>query len=232
MDGDRPLRRRRPVAPRRAGPTAWLRTLAAELDDGGPGGGPAGRRSSSPRATSSRACWRRAIDPFAAILRAALHPERRPMRWVVVRGRRRPGPRAGDPAERPGLHRARASDSSRRPPAGTASSSSSGDPADRRAARRRRAAARRAARRPHRPPARDRPADPRRGPAPVARRPSGSACQPGDGLGRGRPGPRPLDRAAGRRAGPAARRGRGDRGRAADGRGSERADAAVATAAG
>ena len=94
------------------------------------------RRSSSPRATSSRACWRRAIDPTRGDP-AGGAPSRAPADALGRRGgRRRPRQRPGHAAERRGVHRARASGWPRQRPAGTARVVS-GDPADRRAARRR-----------------------------------------------------------------------------------------------
>ena len=88
--------------------------------------------------------------PFRRGLRAGLHPDRRPMRWVVGGRRGRPGPRSGD---RSGPARRSCRPAScwrRRRPGATASSVDSGDPPTDAAPRRHRAAARRAARRPDR----------------------------------------------------------------------------------
>ena len=73
-----------------AGSTAWLRTLAAELDTAVP----AANRLAEFEFTQGdelQGLLAPGIDPFGAILRAGLHPERRPMRWVVVAGDVDPG---------------------------------------------------------------------------------------------------------------------------------------------
>ncbi len=72
------------------GSTAWLRTLAAELDTAVP----AANRLAEFEFTQGdelQGLLAPGIDPFGAILRAGLHPERRPMRWVVVAGDVDPG---------------------------------------------------------------------------------------------------------------------------------------------
>jgi hypothetical protein len=72
------------------GSTAWLRTLAAELDTAVP----AADRLAEFEFTQGdelQGLLAAGIDPFGAILRAGLHPERRPMRWVVVAGDVDPG---------------------------------------------------------------------------------------------------------------------------------------------
>ncbi len=67
------------------GSTAWLRTLASELEDAYP----AVSRLADFEFTQGdeiQGLLRPDADPVAAILRAWLHPERRKMRWVVVAG--------------------------------------------------------------------------------------------------------------------------------------------------
>jgi len=65
--------------------TAWLRTLAAELE----AAIPAADRLADFEFTQGdelQGLLRPGIDPFPAVLRAGLHPDGRPMRWVVVAG--------------------------------------------------------------------------------------------------------------------------------------------------
>ncbi len=74
------------VASRRdpAGSTAWLRALVAELD-----AAYAGARLAPFDFTQGdelQGLLRPAADPLLAVLRAALHPQARPMRWAVVIG--------------------------------------------------------------------------------------------------------------------------------------------------
>ena len=67
------------------GSTAWLRTLAAELAEAVP----ARDRLADFEFTQGdelQGLLAPGVDPFPAILRAGLHPDRRPMRWVVVAG--------------------------------------------------------------------------------------------------------------------------------------------------
>ena len=70
--------------------TAWLRTLAADLD----GAYPPDERLAPFEFTQGdelQGLLAPAADPLGAILRAALHPERSTMRWVVVAGDVDPG---------------------------------------------------------------------------------------------------------------------------------------------
>ena len=191
-------------------PRPGCATLTADLTDGLSGG----RRPGAVRVHPGRR------DPGPAPRRTPIRPGRSsappstrsavPMRWVVVAGEVDPGRGPCDPAERTGVHRAPASASPWRPRGASGSPSSAAirptdellDGAG--------AAARRAARRPDRPPARDRLADPRRRAAPVGGRRT-TARQPGDDLGRGRSRPPALDRRAGARRAHAARP--GDHGR-------------------
>jgi predicted DNA-binding protein (UPF0251 family) len=72
------------------GSTAWLRTLAAEFD----AAVPATQRLADFEFTQGdelQGLLAPGVDPFPAILRAGLHPQRRPMRWVVVAGDVDPG---------------------------------------------------------------------------------------------------------------------------------------------
>jgi len=65
--------------------TAWLRTLAAELERAFP----AADRLADFEFTQGdelQGLLRPGVDPFPAVLRAGLHPDGRPMRWVVVAG--------------------------------------------------------------------------------------------------------------------------------------------------
>ena len=72
------------------GSTAWLRTLAAELDEAVP---PDQRLADFEftQGDELQGLLAPGVDPFPAILRAGLHPERRPMRWVVIAGEVDPG---------------------------------------------------------------------------------------------------------------------------------------------
>jgi len=72
------------------GSTTWLRTLASELE----AAYPAEARLADFEFTQGdelQGLLRPGTDPIEAILRAWLHPERRPMRWVVVAGDVDPG---------------------------------------------------------------------------------------------------------------------------------------------
>jgi DNA-binding NarL/FixJ family response regulator len=72
------------------GSTTWLRTLASELE----AAYPAEARMADFEFTQGdeiQGLLRPGTDPLEAILRASLHPERRPMRWVVVAGDVDPG---------------------------------------------------------------------------------------------------------------------------------------------
>ncbi|HEY7133347.1 MAG TPA: hypothetical protein VH440_13920 [Candidatus Limnocylindrales bacterium] len=65
--------------------TAWLRTLTADLDEAY---GPADRLAQFEftQGDELQGLLAPTSDPTRAILRAALHPDRLPMRWVAVRG--------------------------------------------------------------------------------------------------------------------------------------------------
>jgi DNA-binding CsgD family transcriptional regulator len=70
--------------------TAWLRTLAAELEDAYPGP----ERMAEFEFTQGdelQGLLVPGVDPLRAVLRAWLHPDRRPMRWIVVAGEVDPG---------------------------------------------------------------------------------------------------------------------------------------------
>jgi DNA-binding CsgD family transcriptional regulator len=68
------------------GSTTWLRALAAELREAIP---PPDRLADFEftQGDELQGLLAPGVDPFPAILRAALHPDRRPMRWVVVAGK-------------------------------------------------------------------------------------------------------------------------------------------------
>jgi hypothetical protein len=72
------------------GSTAWLRTLVEELEAAYP---PAERLADFEftQGDEIQGLLTTSADPLAAVLRAGLHPERRPMRWVVVAGDVDPG---------------------------------------------------------------------------------------------------------------------------------------------
>jgi hypothetical protein len=72
------------------GSTAWLRTLAAELEEEYP---PNDRLADFEftQGDELQGLLAPGVDPFVAILRAGLHPDRLPMRWVVVAGEVDPG---------------------------------------------------------------------------------------------------------------------------------------------
>jgi DNA-binding CsgD family transcriptional regulator len=72
------------------GSTAWLRTLAAELEEAVP---PSDRLADFEftQGDELQGLLARGADPFVAVLRAGLHPDRLPMRWVVVAGEVDPG---------------------------------------------------------------------------------------------------------------------------------------------
>lgn len=70
--------------------TAWLRTLAADLD----AAYPRKERLAAFEFTQGdelQGLLAPAADPTRAVLRAALHPDRRRMRWIVVAGEVDPG---------------------------------------------------------------------------------------------------------------------------------------------
>ena len=181
--------------PRRDG----LAADAARRARGGVPARPAPRaRSSSPRATSSRACSRPAPTRSRAVLRAALHPDARRVRWAIVAGDVDPGSGPGDRAHGPAFIAARELDR-----AGAARR-------ERLVALHRRPRGGRAPRRtwarcwprcsPTSPsPARGRAPDPRRRPAPLRGR-RASRREPGDRVRDRRPGEGPPPRRSGRGA--------------------------------
>ena len=72
------------------GSTAWLRTLVAELE----AAYPPDQRLADFEFTQGdevQGLLVTGADPVAAVLRAGLHPERKPMRWVAVAGDADPG---------------------------------------------------------------------------------------------------------------------------------------------
>lgn len=76
------------------GSTAWLRTLVEELE----GAYPPGDRLANFEFTQGdeiQGLLATSADPVVAIVMAGLHPDRRPMRWVIVAGEIDPG---GGPA--------------------------------------------------------------------------------------------------------------------------------------
>jgi hypothetical protein len=79
------------------GSTTWLRTLAHELTDAYPD---AERLApfDFTQGDELQGLLAPAADPVAAVLRASLHPNSRPMRWVIVGG-------AVDPGGGPATHR-------------------------------------------------------------------------------------------------------------------------------
>jgi hypothetical protein len=72
------------------GSTAWLRTLVDELDGAYP---PADRLAAFEftQGDELQGLLAPGADPVAAVIRAGLHPDRRPMRWVAVAGDVDPG---------------------------------------------------------------------------------------------------------------------------------------------
>jgi hypothetical protein len=72
------------------GSTDWLRTLVAELESAYP---PVDRVAGFEftQGDEIQGLLSASADPLAAVLRAGLHPERRPMRWVIVAGEIDPG---------------------------------------------------------------------------------------------------------------------------------------------
>jgi DNA-binding CsgD family transcriptional regulator len=72
------------------GSTAWLRALAAELETAVP---PEQRLAEFEftQGDELQGLLAPDADPFVAVLRAGLHPDRLPMRWVVVAGEVDPG---------------------------------------------------------------------------------------------------------------------------------------------
>lgn len=73
-----------------SGSTAWLRTLVEELEIAYP---PDERLANFEftQGDEIQGLLATQSDPIVAIIRAALHPDRRPMRWVVVAGEIDPG---------------------------------------------------------------------------------------------------------------------------------------------
>jgi DNA-binding NarL/FixJ family response regulator len=73
-----------------SGSTAWLRTLIEELEQAYP---PAQRLADFEftQGDEIQGLLATDVDPLAAVLRAALPPERHPMRWVIVAGDVDPG---------------------------------------------------------------------------------------------------------------------------------------------
>ena len=72
------------------GSTDWLRTLVAELESAYP---PVDRLAGFEftQGDEIQGLLSTAADPLIAVLRAGLHPDRRPMRWVIVAGEIDPG---------------------------------------------------------------------------------------------------------------------------------------------
>jgi hypothetical protein len=72
------------------GSTAWLRTLVEELEMAYP---PAERLADFEftQGDEIQGLIGTEADPIVAVIRSALHPDRRPMRWVVVAGEVDPG---------------------------------------------------------------------------------------------------------------------------------------------
>jgi DNA-binding CsgD family transcriptional regulator len=72
------------------GSTTWLRTLTAELSDVWP---PQARLApfEFTQGDELQGLLAHDADPLLAVLRASLHPERHPMRWVIVAGDVDPG---------------------------------------------------------------------------------------------------------------------------------------------
>lgn len=70
--------------------TAWLRALAAELEDAYP---PAERLADFEftQGDELQGLLRSGVDPFGVVVRAGLHPDRLPMRWVIAAGEVDPG---------------------------------------------------------------------------------------------------------------------------------------------
>lgn len=89
------------------GSTAWLRVLTAELEAAFP-------RSSRlaefefTQGDELQGLLRPRIDPIPAVLRSWLHPDCRPMRWVIVTGRVDPGTGPATQRTGPAFLRARA----------------------------------------------------------------------------------------------------------------------------
>jgi hypothetical protein len=73
-----------------AGSTDWLRTLSAELDRRIPAAERLARFGFT-QGDELQGLLRPSGDPLAVFLLATLHPEARPMRWVVVAGSVEPG---------------------------------------------------------------------------------------------------------------------------------------------
>jgi hypothetical protein len=72
------------------GSTTWLRTLTSELTDAWP---PEARLApfEFTQGDELQGLLTPDTDPLQAVLRAGLHPERTPMRWVIVAGEVDPG---------------------------------------------------------------------------------------------------------------------------------------------
>lgn len=82
-----------------AASSAWLRTLVADLEEAYPARERLARFGVT-QGDEIQALLRPTADPFTAILRAALHPDGRPMRWAVAVGAIDPG--RGQATERTG----------------------------------------------------------------------------------------------------------------------------------
>jgi DNA-binding CsgD family transcriptional regulator len=80
------------VASRRAAvaATSWLRTLTAELSAAYAGGEQLAPFEFT-QGDEIQGLLTPIADPTRAVVRASLHPERRPMRWTIVRGAVDPG---------------------------------------------------------------------------------------------------------------------------------------------
>lgn len=72
------------------GTTTWLRTLTAELEAAAPPGALLAPFEFT-QGDELQGLLTPDADPLDAVLRASLHPERSPMRWVIVSGEVDPG---------------------------------------------------------------------------------------------------------------------------------------------
>jgi hypothetical protein len=72
------------------GSTAWLRSLAAELETAVPESDRLAPFEFT-QGDELQGLLAPGVDPFGIVLRAGLHPDRRPMRWAVVAGEVDPG---------------------------------------------------------------------------------------------------------------------------------------------
>jgi DNA-directed RNA polymerase specialized sigma24 family protein len=73
-----------------AASSAWLRVLVSDLEEAYP----PPVREARPGVTQGdeiQLLLRSSADPFTAVLRSALHPQRRPMRWAIAHGPVDPG---------------------------------------------------------------------------------------------------------------------------------------------